>query len=300
MRTVIIGTSGQLALELRRGARSDSLALAPAHKVDVSDAASLEPWLDAQAPGLVLNASAYTAVDKAESERERAFAINAEGPATLARWCERHGAALVHVSTDYVFDGSKPGGYRVDDATGPLNVYGASKLAGEQHVRRELARHLILRTSWVFSAHGQNFVKTMLRLARERDELRVVADQFGRPTPAAELARVILELAERFAAGEALAWGTYHVAGAGSCNWHAFAEAIVAEQAELTARRPRVVPITTQDYPLPAPRPQSSILDTTSFEAAFGIELRPWQGGLRDVVRELVSPALESSGATAT
>jgi dTDP-4-dehydrorhamnose reductase len=300
MRTVIIGTSGQLALELRRGAHSDAIVLAPAQKVDVSDAASVEPWLDAERPGLVLNASAYTAVDRAETERERAFAVNAEGPGALARWCKRHGAALVHVSTDYVFDGAKLDGYRVEDAVSPLNVYGASKLAGEEHVRAELERHLILRTSWVFSAHGQNFVKTMLRLARERDELRVVADQVGRPTPAAELARVMLLVAERIAHGDALAWGTYHVAGAGSCSWHGFAEAIVAEQAELTGRRPRVVPIATQDYPLPAPRPKSSILDTASFEAAFGIELQPWRTGLRDVIRELLGTTLASGSATAT
>lgn len=289
MRTVVIGTWGQLALELHRNERSSSIELMPAHDVDITDALAIERWLDDVAPALIVNAAAYTAVDRAETEQERAFAVNAEGPATLARWCQSNDAALVHVSTDYVFDGKKAGAYQVDDPTSPINVYGASKLAGEEAVRGALRRHIILRTSWVFSAHGQNFVKTMLRLARERDELRVVADQYGRPTPAAELARAIWAVSAELAAGRDTAWGTYHVAGAGSTNWHAFAQAIVDEQAAVTARRPDVLAITTLDYPTPARRPQNSILDTTSFEATFGIELRPWRDGLRDVVRELLA-----------
>lgn len=291
MRTVVIGTSGQLALELHRAERSSAIALAAPRKLELADAPAVERWLDETNPELVINAAAYTAVDRAETERQRAFEVNAQGPATLAAWCQRRGAALIHVSTDYVFDGAKAGSYLANDPTGPLSVYGESKLAGEEGVRNTLPRHLILRTSWVFSAHGQNFVKTMLRLARERDELRVVADQHGRPTPAAELARVIWAVSERRAAGEELPWGTYHAAGAGSTNWHAFAEAIVEEQASYTGRRPRVVPIATQDYPTPARRPQNSTLDTASFEAAFGVELRPWREGLRDVVRELLTPA---------
>lgn len=289
MRAVVIGTTGQLAIELHRAKRPAGFELLAPHKLELANAAEVEAWLDASKPALVVNAAAYTAVDRAEAERDRAFAINATGPLTLARWCERHGAALVHVSTDYVFDGSKHEGYVPEDVTAPLSVYGASKLAGEEHVRSTAARHLILRTSWVFSAHGQNFVKTMLRLARERDELRVVADQVGRPTPAAELARVLWSACEGLASGREPAWGTYHVAGAGSTNWHAFAEAIVLEQQPFTGRAPRVVPITTADYPTPARRPTSSILDTSSFEQRFGIELRPWRDGLRDVVRELLA-----------
>jgi dTDP-4-dehydrorhamnose reductase len=289
MRTVVIGTWGQLALELHRIERSSSIALMPSHEIDLTDAPAVERWLDEVAPGLVVNAAAYTAVDRAETDRERAFALNAEGPATLARWCQSKGAALVHVSTDYVFDGKKTGAYQVDDSPAPINVYGASKLAGEEAIRGALNRHIILRTSWVFSAHGQNFVKTMLRLAREREELRIVADQYGRPTPAAELARAIWAVSSQLAAGRDTAWGTYHVAGAGSTNWHAFAQAIVDEQAPVTGRRPGVVAIATVDYPTPAQRPQNSILDTTSFEATFGIELQPWRDGLREVLRELLA-----------
>jgi hypothetical protein len=186
MRALIIGTSGQLATELHR--QAGGLPLHPAQKVDVADEPAIRALLDAARPTLVINASAYTAVDRAEQERERAFAVNASGPRYLARWCAANGAALIHVSTDYVFNGAKASSYVEEDAVDPLNVYGESKLAGEIAIREELPQHLILRTSWVFSAHGQNFVKTMRRLAAERDELRVIADQHGRPTSAADLA----------------------------------------------------------------------------------------------------------------
>jgi dTDP-4-dehydrorhamnose reductase len=291
MRVTIIGTSGQLATELRRRAWSTGLEALDAEKVDVADAVATNSLLDRQRPDLILNASAYTAVDRAESEQERAFAVNETGPRTLADWCNRRGAALVHVSTDYVFDGRKTAPYVEDDPTAPLGVYGASKLAGEVAVRSSLTRHVILRTSWVFSAHGQNFVKTMLRLARERDELRVVADQFGRPTAAADLADAMLQVA-RLAREDSAVWGTFHFAGAGATSWHGFAEAIVAEQARLTNRRPLVTPITTQDYPTPAARPTNSELDTERFERAFAFQPRDWRAGLREVVSELLAPGV--------
>jgi len=289
MRVAVLGTSGQLASELRRSARSAALELVAPQKVDISVDSQVNALLDRERPALVLNAAAYTAVDRAEVEREQAFAVNEIGPSLIARWCTANRAALIHVSTDYVFDGAKAAGYVEEDATAPLGVYGESKLAGEVAVRGALERHLILRTSWVFSAHSQNFVKTMLRLARERDELRVVADQVGRPTAAADLASAMLTLAERLAKGAELDWGTYHFAGAGSTSWHGFAEAIVEEQAPLTGKKPRVTPITTADYPTPARRPQSSVLDTSRFERTFGITPAPWRDGLRTVVRELVS-----------
>ena len=258
-------------------------------KVDISVDSQVSALLERERPALVLNAAAYTAVDRAEVEREQAFAVNETGPSLIARWCTANRAALIHVSTDYVFDGAKAAAYVEEDATAPLGVYGESKLAGEVAVRGALERHLILRTSWVFSAYSQNFVKTMLRLAGERDELRVVADQVGRPTAAADLANAMLTLAERLAQGAELDWGTYHFAGAGSTSWHGFAEAIVEEQAPLTGKKPRVTPITTADYPTPARRPQSSVLDTSRFERTFGITPAPWRDGLRTVVRELVS-----------
>lgn len=286
MRVTIIGTSGQLATELRRRPWSAGLVALPAEKVDVADAAATRALLDRQQPDLVVNASAYTAVDRAETESERAFAVNESGPRTLAEWCEQRGAALIHVSTDYVFNGQKVGAYVEDDSTAPLGVYGASKLAGEAAIRAALPRHVMLRTSWVFSAHGQNFVKTMLRLARERDELRVVGDQLGRPTGAADLADAVLRVAARIQAGST-SWGTFHFAGADATSWHGFAQAIVLEQAPHTKREPRVTAITTADYPTPAKRPANSVLDTTRFENTFGLSPRPWRDGLHEVVQEL-------------
>jgi len=288
MRTAVIGTSGQLALELHRAPRSGHVELLPAERVDLSDTAALKAWLDRVKPGLILNAAAYTAVDRAELETERAFEVNASGPGALATWAAHNGAALFQVSTDYVFDGSKTTGYVESDQTGPLNAYGQSKLAGELAVRRALPRHLILRTSWLFSSHGQNFVKTMLRLAAERPELRVVADQHGCPTPAAELARAMLSLAARFAGGEELRWGTYHFAGAGPTTWRDFAEATVALRATRTGSRPVVTGIPSSEYPTPARRPTYSILDTSRFTRTFGIACEPWQAGLRHVVAELL------------
>lgn len=286
MRTVIIGTSGQLATELHR--QASGLDLQAPQKIDVADESAVRALLDTARPELVLNASAYTAVDRAEQDRERAFAVNAAGPRYLARWCAATGAALIHVSTDYVFDGSKSGAYVEDDPVGPLNVYGESKLAGEVAIREELPQHLIVRTSWVFSAHGQNFVKTIRRLAGERDELRIIADQHGRPTSAADLAGALWRVVREQLRGDAaVPWGTYHLANAEPTTWHGFAEAIVELEAQRTSRRPAVQAIPATDYPTPAKRPANSVLDTARFEAAFGFGLRPFRAALRDVMDEL-------------
>lgn len=291
MRVTIIGTSGQLATELRRRPWSSDLSVSEAEKVDVADANALNRLLDRNQPQIIFNAGAYTAVDRAEQERERAFAVNAEGPRLLAEWCAQHGASLIHVSTDYVFDGSKSGSYVEDDETAPLGVYGGSKLAGEEAIRAVLPQHVILRTSWVFSAHGQNFVKTMLRLASEREELRVVADQRGRPTAAADLADAMTRVAAMIQAGTSR-WGTFHFAGAGATTWHEFAQVIVTEQALRTQRLPRVTPISTAEYPTPAKRPANSVLDTTRFEQTFGVAPRSWRDGLREALQELAEPAV--------
>jgi len=288
MRVLIIGTTGQLARELHREPALAEVTLVPAEKVDLADAPRVQALVERAHPQLIINAAAYTAVDRAETESERAYAINEHGPATLAAQCAQRNIPLFHVSTDYVFDGSKRSAYVETDATTPLGVYGASKLAGELQVRRILERHLIVRTSWVFSAHGQNFVKTMLRLAAERDELRVVADQHGRPTAAAALAKALLTLARRLARGDSLPWGTYHFAGRGETTWHGFASAIVEAQGEYTKRRPIVTPIATSDYPTPAKRPQNSVLDTTRFENLLGITPPAWREGLDAVLRELL------------
>jgi dTDP-4-dehydrorhamnose reductase len=285
-RTLIIGTSGQLSTELHRQWHSATAQLLPRRKVELADERAIKALLDEQRPTLIINAAAYTAVDRAEQERERAFAVNADGPRFLARWCQANGAVLVHVSTDFVFDGQKPSPYVESDATGPLSVYGSSKLAGEIAVREELERHLVLRTSWVFSAHGHNFVKTIRRLAGEPRPLRVVADQRGRPTSAADLAGAIWRVCGGLLQSSTaqLPWGTYHLANQGATTWHGFAQAIV----DLDSSAPKSVePIPSSAYPSPAARPVNSVLDTELFEMTFGFGLRPFLAALSEVMAEL-------------
>lgn len=291
-RVLVVG-AGQLGTELMRLSWPGGVTVTQHDQdtLDITDRAAVLAAVRDLRPELVVNAAAYTAVDKAESDADTAFAVNRDGPAHLAAACAETGAALVHVSTDYVFDGGKTGAYAETDPVAPLGVYGVSKEAGERAVRETLPRSLILRTAWVFSAHGHNFVKTMLRLAAEREELRVVADQHGCPTAAADLAAAIMHSAlyclDR---GEDAPWGTYHVCGTGPTTWHGFAEAIVDGQAATTGKRPPVRPITTADFPTPASRPANSVMDTTRFTTTFGQPLRPWRDGLAEVLTELGYP----------
>ena len=284
MRIIVTGAQGQVGWELNRRATllgHDVLAWDVA-ELDITDAAAVDRALDASSADVAINAAAYTAVDKAEQEPELAFAVNREGPAHLAAACARTHIPLLHISTDYVFDGRKTGPYTEDNPVAPLGVYGQSKLEGDEAVRRLLSRHLILRVSWVFGAHGHNFVKTMLRLARDREELRVVADQHGCPTYAGDIADVLLELAGRLAEIDARDnWGTYHYCGAPATTWHGFASAIV-EQARIhePLEVRAVTPIDTIDYPTPAARPANSVLDSTRLTTCFGIHPRPWREGL--------------------
>jgi dTDP-4-dehydrorhamnose reductase len=289
MQVIIVGSGGQLGSELQRATWPAGLkvvALSEA-ELDITDEQATKRALG-QAD-LVINAAAYTAVDKAESERALAFRVNRDGPANLAQACALNDAPLIHVSTDYVFDGSKLGAYVEDDAVAPLGVYGASKASGETAVRNEHRKHIIVRTSWVVSAFGQNFVKTMLRLAGERDTLRVVADQVGRPTPAKDLARILIHIARRYEEGSPIPWGTYHFAAAGCTSWHGLATEVVELKARHSGRRPKVEPITTADYPTPALRPKNSELDTRKLEATLGLEIAPWQTGVADIVDELLA-----------
>lgn len=287
MRVLVIGTSGQVATELHGAPCPVDVSLLPPQKIDIGHPEHLTAFLDAARPDVVINAAAYTAVDRAETEPELAFRVNSDGPRYLATWCEARRAALIHLSTDYVFDGHKDAPYVETDATKPLNVYGRSKLAGEEAIRSNLARHLIIRTSWVFSSHGSNFVKTILRLARERDELRVVADQRGRPTAARDLATALVKLCGLLPSGSD-GWGTYHLANEGEATWHRFARVVVERQRAKTGREPQVVPIASADYPTPAERPRNSVLDVTRFRKTFGFGLPPWQDSLGHVVDELL------------
>jgi dTDP-4-dehydrorhamnose reductase len=241
-------------------------------------------------PDLVINLAAYTAVDRAESEPEAAWAINCAGAAHIAAISGEDGAPLVHLSTDYVFDGRKSEPYREEDAVNPLNVYGRSKEAGERAVRAAAPRHIILRTAWVYGTYGANFVKTMLRLRAERPLLRVVADQRGCPTAAADIAAALIVIARHIERSET-EWGTFHFAAAGSTSWHGFAEEIFALAQGLDAwpsgLGPRVEAITTDQYPTAAHRPVNSVLDCRKI-AALGISPPPWRSSLPAVVRELV------------
>ena len=249
-------------------------------EVDITDAAAVAAAV--RGADFVANCAAYTAVDKAETERDQAFAVNATGPGVIARACAEAGAALLHISTDYVFrgDGDRP--WREDDPIAPLSVYGESKAAGEAAVREALPRHVILRTAWVFAAHGNNFVRTMLRLGAERPELRIVADQRGGPTAAADIAAAILAIRERALAPGFDGWGTFHFAGAPATTWHDFAAAIFAEKG---GAAPALHPIATSDYPTPARRPSNSVLDCGKIGRVFGLAQPDWRRALSAVVR---------------
>ncbi|CAO3439886.1 dTDP-4-dehydrorhamnose reductase [Azospirillum doebereinerae] len=295
---MVLGTTGQVGDALMRAAWPVGVALTGLSRpaIDMARPETIDAAIAAHAPDLVVNATAYTAVDKAESEREAVFAVNRDGPARLAARCAGRGAALIHLSTDYVFDGSKPTPYTEDDPVCPISVYGASKEAGEAGVRAALPRHVILRTSWVYAAHGANFVKTMLRLGRERDELGVVADQTGAPTAAADIAAAIARIAQRVAqAPQDAAWGTYHFTGAGATTWHGFADRIFQRLEAAEGRRPRLRAITTADYPTPARRPANSRLDCARVRSAFGVETPAWEDSLDRVLDLLLAPATQPS-----
>lgn len=288
---LVTGAGGQVGTELQRRAAAHGQAVAGLARadLDISDRAAVLDAVARLKPALVVNAAAYTKVDKAEEERDAAFAINRDASGHLAEACARQAIPLIHISTDYVFDGTKQGAYVETDPVAPLGVYGASKEAGERAVRERLAAHVIMRTSWVYAAHGGNFVRTMLRLGAERDELRVVADQFGAPTFAGDIADAILTIAGQLIAGKADAYGTYHYTAAGSTSWHGFAEAIFERAGKVWGRRPVVHAIPAADYPTPAKRPANSVLDCARILAAFAVPRRPWQAGLDEVVEALLA-----------
>jgi dTDP-4-dehydrorhamnose reductase len=282
LKILLLGRNGQVGWELER-------ALAPLGEItalgraelDLADVPRLAATVRTLQPGVIVNAAAYTAVDKAESDRDAAFAVNATAPRVLAEEAKRIRALLVHYSTDYVFDGAKGAPYVEDDATHPLNVYGASKLAGEEAIRKSACRHLILRTSWVYGPRGANFMLTMLRLAKERPELRVVDDQLGAPTSSKSIADATATVLARALESPRLG-GLYHLAAAGETSWCGFAREILAQAGLATP----VVPIPTEQYPTPARRPRDSRLDCARLRETFGVTLARWEEALARAMAE--------------
>ncbi|MFZ2235787.1 MAG: dTDP-4-dehydrorhamnose reductase [Dokdonella sp.] len=306
MKILLLGANGQVGHELlttlrplgevTAATRSGRLVdEAECEIVDLADSTSLLSLLDRVTPELIVNAAAYTAVDRAENEPEQADLINHRAMAMIGDWAHANDALVVHYSTDYVFDGKASTPYHESDSTAPLGVYGRSKLAGEEALRASSARHFIFRTAWVYAARGGNFLRTMLRIGAERDELRVVNDQVGTPTPAGLIASRTADVLQRWMrldqADQQQALGTYHLTTSEPCSWFDFATAIFAQAqaAGIIDRSPRLVPIPSSEYPTPAQRPDWSVLDNGKLALVFGLTAPPWQQGLRDVIAQLRS-----------
>ncbi len=290
-RLLVVGAGGQVGheIELAPEAAGFELVALARRELDIVERDAVFAAMRRLGPDAVVNCAGFTAVDRAESESDAAFSANAQGAANLAEACREHGAPLVQLSTDYVFDGRKAGPYREDDAVAPLNVYGASKAAGEAVVRAAGGRYAILRTSWVYGPHGHNFVRTMLRLARERDKLAVVDDQRGAPTASIDVARAILAVIAAFLLERREVSGIYHFAARGETTWFGFAREIFAAAAACGLAIPRLEPIASADYPSAARRPPNSVLDCTRFERTFALARRPWQDGIPALVAALLA-----------
>lgn len=295
-RLLITGARGQIGSELVRLGRATGFEILPfGHAdLDIGDHDAVSLAIDSNRPDAVINAAAYTAVDRAESEPDLAHAVNAAAPEVIARACSNASLPLLHISTDYVFDGIGTRPYLEDDPVAPQSVYGATKAAGEYAIRRVLEQHIILRTSWVFGAHGNNFVKTILRLSEDRSELAIVEDQRGCPTSAGDIASALLDIVRQIVVDSTTVpsdWGTYHFSNRGETTWCGFAQAIVERAA---IRGGKIVPVRglqTADYPTPARRPAYSVLDGGKIQSVFGICPRPWQDALDEVLDELTQPA---------
>lgn len=288
MKILVTGANGQVGYCLQQQlieANWDFIALTR-NDLDISDAEAVENIVTRARPNIIINAAAYTAVDKAEQEQAIAYAINRDGPANLARAAKNINAAILHISTDYVFSGDATGTYREEDATAPQGIYGQSKLQGEQAVVAANEKHIILRTAWVFGEHGNNFVKTMIRLGRTRDTLGIVADQEGSPTYAGDIAKALLAIAKHYAEGNPTPWGIYHYSGLPHISWFGFAQQIFAEAERAGIYEkptPQLNAITTSDYPTPAKRPANSKLDCSKIERAFRLTPSNWQTALKNI-----------------
>jgi dTDP-4-dehydrorhamnose reductase len=285
---LVFGGQGQLGQELTAQASSKGLPLVALDRLaaDIADPAAVIAAIDRVSPSFIVNAAAYNQVDRAEEEVDVARRTNAIGPGVIAAAAETRELPLVHISTDYVFDGAKSGAWREDDPVRPLSAYGRTKAEGENNVRAASMRHLILRTAWLFGAYGANFLKTAVRLAADRDVIEAVVDNRGSPTSTADLARAIL-VAKAAADRGPLAWGTYHVAGQGTASRYEQMVAIVAAQAQFTGRTPEVVPVASDRFPSAAARPRNSELDSSKFAASFGFRPAPWRIAIEQTVRDI-------------
>lgn len=285
---LVTGGTGQVGQSLARLAPEGIELVMPRRaELDISDPESCAEMVASRDWAAVISSGAYTAVDKAENDVSAAWEANAIGPAALAAATAKAGIPILHLSTDYVFDGSQPGFYQESDPVAPIGVYGASKEGGEQAIRTANPKHIILRTAWVVSPFGNNFVKTMLRLGADRPQLRVVADQFGCPTSALDIASTLLTLVDHVTRDAAPPWGTYQFVNAGEASWHDLASAVFDRAATHGRPRPEVEAIPTSEFPTPAKRPANSRLSTAKLEKAFGIQPRPWQTAITDIVDEL-------------
>jgi dTDP-4-dehydrorhamnose reductase len=295
MKVLVIGKEGQVARSLVAAEKPEGMTAAAFGRpqVDLTKPDTIAAAIEAASPQVVVNAAAYTGVDKAETESELAGLVNAMGPANVAEACAERSLPLVHLSTDYVFDGTKGSPYSEDDPVAPIGVYGSSKLKGEQRVAEACPQHVILRTAWIHSPYGHNFVKTMLRLAESRTELGVVHDQQGNPTYAPHLAEVILAIAARLVreGGNNSLLGTYHAAGTGEATWCELAREVFRRSAECGGPSATVRAITTEEYPTPAGRPANSRLDCAKLERVYGLRLPDWHDGVATCVRHLVASA---------
>lgn len=283
---LLIGCNGQVGAALQLQAASDwQLHSVDREQVDITDARAVHKFITELRPDVIINAAAHTAVDRAESEASLSYAINSDGPRYIAENAAAVGAVLLHISTDYVFDGKKSGLYVETDEVGPQGIYGASKLAGELAVANACERHLTMRTAWVFGEYGHNFVKTMLRLGKDRDVLNIVSDQWGGPTYAGDIAAALLLMAKQALAPDFRDWGLYHFSGEPHVSWHGFASEIfnAAVRQNLLSRIPRLNAITTADYPTPAKRPANSRLDCARIKNTFGISPSDWRAALADL-----------------
>ncbi len=284
MSILLLGEHGQVSRELQRCL--PDLVVRSSAQLDLSDPAQIRQQVLTLRPRLIINAAAYTAVDQAESEPERAFAINAEAPGVLAELAAELDAPLIHYSTDYVFDGSLARPYRETDTPNPLNVYGRSKLAGEQAIARVGGAHLILRTSWVYADHGRNFLLTLQRLLQTREQVSVVSDQIGAPTWAGSIAKATADLIQRWQAGQPGSWGVHHLTAQGETSWFGFAEAIGATLREAGLPCAHLLPISSAEYPTAAARPLNSRLDCRQLQADWRIQLPHWREGLTACLRQ--------------